>query len=402
MKLTEPRLKVFQVSHPDDLPAHLQAIASSDMVGVDAERASGFRYSHRAYLIQLSLKDRILLIDPYELGFDGPWSSELASALSGPLWILHSATQDLPCLAELDLKPSRLFDTELAARLTGAERFGLSSLAESLLSIELEKEHSAADWSKRPLTESMLNYAALDVDILFDLHSSLSSLLREQGKDAWAEQEFRHLLGFRAKPQPIEPWRSLPGMSKIKDKRAQQIGAGLWKRRDEIARERDVAPGRLVPDRSIMAVVSAPPKTKAELAKNKQFHGRASRELLKEWWQAIVESEALEITAPVLDSDHMPNHRNWERRFPDAHIRYTTLRPLVQARAEELNLATEMLLTPDFLRRVCFAPANDFEQQLKDLGARDWQIENVSPVIADGLRLAEAEIRSQAASPSEP
>ena len=402
MKLTEPRLEVYQVSNPEQLSVHLAAIASSEMIGVDAERASGFRYSHRAYLIQISLDDRILLIDPFELGFEGAWTAELANALSKPMWVLHSATQDLPCLAELGLRPSGLFDTEVAARLAGAERFGLSSLAENLLSIELEKEHSAADWSKRPLTESMLSYAALDVDILFELHSALTDLLKQQGKELWAKQEFEHLLGFQPKAQPAEPWRLLPGMSKVKDKRAQQIGFGLWKRRDEIARERDVAPGRLVPDRSIMAVVATPPKSKAELAGNKQFHGRASRELLSEWWQAIVESEALEISAPVMDPDHMPNHRNWDRRFPEAHIRYTTLRPLIQAKAEELNLATEMLLTPDFLRRVCFTPTQDFEIQLKELGARQWQIELVSPVITDGLRLAEAEIQKQAASPSEP
>ena len=391
MKLTEPRLPVHLVATSKDLDTHLAEISRSEWVGIDAERASGFRYSHRAYLLQISLEDRILLVDPYELGYEGTWKRDLANSLAKPLWILHSATQDLPCLAELGITPSRLFDTELAARILGVERFGLSSIAEAFLGLELEKEHSAADWSKRPLSDTMLRYAALDVDILRDLWERLSSELKEAGKSDWAKQEFEHLLFFKPKQAAEEPWRGLPGLSKIRDERGQQIAAGLWARRDAIAKERDVAPGRLVPDRSIMAVVANPPASKGALAKDKNFHGRASRELLSEWWQAIEESKTIKIQKPKLDPNHMPNHRNWEKRFPEAHLRYSVVRPMMLELAEKHGLAPEVLLTPDTLRRICFSPKTDIETQLVELSARDWQVQLCLETIERGLAAAESQ-----------
>ena len=173
MKLDNPRLEVRYVDDPESLRALIEALGSVAVIGLDAERASGFRYSHRAYLIQIAIKDvAIYLVDPE--GFEGDqWAKELGSAMAKTTWILHAATQDLPCLADLGIRPTSLIDTELAARLAGLERFGLASLAEVLLEMELAKEHSAADWSQRPLPESMLNYAALDVDVLFELWGAL-------------------------------------------------------------------------------------------------------------------------------------------------------------------------------------------------------------------------------------
>ena len=391
MKLTEPRLPAHLVTTGKDLNTHLAEISESEWVGIDAERASGFRYSHRAYLVQISLEDRILLVDPFELGYEGSWKLDLAASLAKPLWILHSATQDLPCLAELGITPTRLFDTELAARILGVERFGLSSIAEAFLGLELEKEHSAADWSKRPLSDSMLRYAALDVDILKDLWESLKRGLNEAGKAEWANQEFEHLLHFKPKPAAEEPWRGLPGLSKIRDERGQQIAAGLWARRDAIAKERDVAPGRLVPDRSIMAVVTNPPESKGALAKDKNFQGRASRELLNDWWQAIEESKTIKIQKPKLDPNHMPNHRNWEKRFPEAHLRYTVIRPLMLELSESHGMAPEVLLTPDTLRRICFSPQSDIARQLADHSAREWQIQLCLETIERGLAVAESQ-----------
>ncbi|HET7072035.1 MAG TPA: ribonuclease D, partial [Nocardioides sp.] len=173
---------------PPALVESCRALAAADgPVAIDAERASGYRYSPRAYLIQLRREGAgTFLIDP--IAFDSV--APLQDALAGSEWILHAATQDLPCLTELGLVPAKLFDTELAGRLLGYPRVGLATLAEVLLGQRMKKEHSAADWSTRPLPQPWLEYAALDVEVLIELREVLARELHEAGKDEWARQEF--------------------------------------------------------------------------------------------------------------------------------------------------------------------------------------------------------------------
>lgn len=357
-------------------------------IGLDAERASGFKFSNRAYLLQISISlDSIYLLDPIELDQYVPgWNTQLASAIEHKTWLLHAATQDLPCLQELGIRPSSLIDTELAARIAGMEKVGLGSLCAELLELELAKEHSAADWSLRPLSPAMLDYAALDVDVLHELWIKIEANLIEQGKLDWALQDFQNLLSFQPKPALDEPWRGLPGLSKIKDLAKLKVAASLWRARNAIAVERDVAPGRLIPDRSLMAAVNNVPKSKSELASNKEFQGRASRSLLSTWWEAIEKAPSLEVELQAREKGNgIPSHRSWEKRFPVAHARLEFIRPILMELAKELSLPIENLLTPDYLRRVCFEPQADIESQLKNLGARDWQIQLVSSAISEGL-----------------
>ena len=384
MRLDKPRLPVFEVSNNDQLASAVSAMSQCTHIAIDAERASGFRYSHKAYLIQVAVEHKgIWLIDPVSPEID---LAPLARVMESRTWLLHAATQDLPCLAELGIRPTSLIDTELSARLAGLERVGLGSLAQSLMDIELAKEHSAADWSKRPLSQEMLDYAALDVDVMFDLWRAIEQLLDEQGKSEWARQEFENLVNFRPKPPIEEPWRQLPGMMKVKDLAKLKIAASLHATRDSIAREQDVAPGRLIPDRSISAAAISAPKTKSELARNPDFQGRASRSMLSVWWEAIENSPNLDVSIEgKTKGSGIPNHKSWERRFPEAHLRLEKLRPKLLELALELNLPVENLLTPDYLRRVAFEPAEDVREQLRDLGARQWQIELVIEPILQGL-----------------
>ena len=397
MKLDKPRLPVTYVENLDQLNTAVSELKGLSRIGLDAERASGFRYSQRAYLIQIATDSRIFLIDPVPLSeADELWAVELAKVMEPITWLLHAATQDLPCLAELGIRPTSIIDTELAARIAGLERVGLGSIALELVDLELAKEHSAADWSLRPLSEEMLDYAALDVDVMFEIWDSLQARLEESGKLAWALEEFEHLVSFKPKQPLAEPWRGLPGLSKVKDLNKVKIAASLWLTRDEFARERDVAPGRLIPDRSIMAAVEQPPKSKSELASNKAFQGRASRSMLSEWWEAIQRANSLEVElSPKEKGNGIPSHRSWEKRFPAAHARLEVIRPKLVELAAELSLPVENLLTPDYLRRVCFEPQEDVKSHLAGLGARRWQIELVADLIRAGLAQA-AEVHSEA------
>lgn len=354
-------------------------------VAVDVERASGFRYSQRAYLIQVYRRgSEVFLFDPPAIGD----LSALQDAIGDEEWVLHAASQDLPSLREAGLEPPRIFDTELAARLLGHERVGLGAVVEQTLGITLAKAHSAADWSTRPLPQGWLEYAALDVLHLIDVRDALAAELDEQGKVAFAAEEFEAVRTRAPKPAREDPWRRLSGLHTVRGRRALAVARALWTAREEYAREEDVSPGRLVPDRSLVAAVIADPASKQDLARVKDFTGRASRSQLDRWWSAIEAGRA----DPALPSergpgDGMPPPRAWADRNPAADARLKTAKPLVDARAEELHMPTENLLTPDLLRRVAWNPPTEITtesvgQALIDLGARTWQIEQTAQVIA--------------------
>ena len=236
---------------------------------VDAERASGFRYSNRAYLIQIRRAGAgTVLIDPVNHGGDPvQMLAPLAEVLGSDQWILHAADQDLPCLAEVGLRPPSLYDTELAGRLAGFERVNLATMVARLLGLGLAKGHGAADWSKRPLPPAWLNYAALDVEVLVELRDAIAEVLHEQGKTDWAAEEFEHLRTAEPAPPRRERWRRTSGIHKVRNRRALAEVREMWTVRDRIAARRDIAPGRILPDSAIIEAALTDPKTVAELTK---------------------------------------------------------------------------------------------------------------------------------------
>ncbi|GEC75812.1 MULTISPECIES: ribonuclease D [Microbacterium] len=358
--------------------------AGTGPVAVDVERASGFRYSQRAYLVQVFRRDAgVFLFDPPAIGDFAP----LQDAIGDVEWVLHAASQDLPSLRELHLEPPVIFDTELASRLLGHERVGLGAVVEDTLGITLKKEHSAADWSTRPLPDSWLEYAALDVLHLIDVRDVLVLELEEQGKTEFAAQEFAATLARAPKPPREDPWRRLSGLHQVRGARNLAVARSLWQAREAFAQDQDVSPGRLVPDRSLVAAVMANPTSKQALAGIKEFQGRASRTQLDRWWQAIVDGRASEeLPRERVPSDTLPPPRAWADRNPEADARLKAARPVVEAAAEELGMPTENLLTPEYLRRVAWdlpgETAEEIGAALAALGARPWQIAQTAQKIA--------------------
>lgn len=358
-------------------------------VAVDAERASGFRYSDRAYLVQLYRRGAgTFIVDP--IPFEG--LDDLHDAIRGEEWVFHAATQDLPCLREIGMDPDRIFDTELGARLLGLERVGLASVVESLLGVTLEKAHSAADWSTRPLPVSWLEYAALDVELLLDVRDIMAELLAEGGKARIAEEEFDAVLrrDLTTRRDGEEAWRRLTGLSKLKSQRQLAVARELWRARDDYARHMDRAPGRIVPDRALAAAALAMPTSIGALQGLREFTGRESRSQLPRWWAAIErgrESDDLPARRVGGDGNGMPPHRLWAQRAPEADARLRLARDDVAELAEELRMPTENLLTPDTLRRVAWEPpapvsTASVAAALEALGARTWQVQATAPVIA--------------------
>ena len=378
------------IADRDTFLAACETLASgTGPAAVDVERASGFRYSQRAYLIQVFRRDAgVFLFDPPAIGDFGA----LQRAIGDVEWVFHAASQDLPSLRELDLVPDRLFDTELAARLLGHERVGLGAVVESTVGISLAKAHSASDWSQRPLPQSWLEYAALDVIHLIDVRDALARELAEQDKTQFALEEFDDVRDRPPKPPREEPWRRLSGLHTVRGRSSLAVARALWVAREDLAAAEDVAPGRLVPDRALVAAVIADPRSKHDLAHVKDFTGRASRTELDRWWAAIEEGRA-DANPPrerAGGGDALPPPRAWAQRNPEADLRLKASRPAVEELAERLNMPTENLLTPDTLRRVAWSPPTDLDaasiaDALRSWGARAWQIGQTAQVIADAF-----------------
>lgn len=377
-----------------------QLAQGSGPFAVDAERASGFRYSARAYLIQIKRTDGGLhLIDPIPFGPGHKLFIDLNNLLNTDEVILHASTQDLPCLRELGLNPVKLFDTELAGRIAGLPRVGLGPLLESIMGVLLAKEHSAADWSARPLPKEWLTYAALDVDLLVELRNHMYKILEDAKKLPWALEEFASILKAPPAPPRVDPWRRTSGMHKIKRRDQLAVIKSLWMARDEIASKQDIAAGKLLNDSAIVELAIAVPTTKKEFEKCLRPLGLRARwmENLQLWLDSIASAVALpEDQWPSMrtNADTLPPIKLWRDKFPEKFAPLSHARAAIELIAEENQIPVENLITPEHVRRVCWKPpvgatstlsVSLVESALSELGARQWQIDLVAPSLAAAL-----------------
>ncbi|MET7327866.1 ribonuclease D [Nonomuraea sp. NPDC005650] len=364
--------------------------AGKGPVAVDAERASGYRYGNRAYLVQLRRAGAgTALIDPIGC----PDLSALDAAVADAEIVLHAASQDLPCLLEVGFRPREMFDTELAGRLLGYERVGLGTMVETVLGLRLEKGHSAADWSTRPLPEDWLRYAALDVEVLVELRDVLHHELADSGKLEWAREEFAAVLNT---PPPVprsDPWRRTSGIHKVRNVRALAIVRELWTMRDTIARESDLAPGRVLPDAAIVTAALEGPRTKKALTEISAFTGRSARRHMGDWLAAVTRARGLpdnQLPQPSTPGDGPPPPNRWADRDPAAAKRLAAARAVVAGLAEQHHMPTENLLQPDAVRRLTWEPPEELTEEtvtarLRELGAREWQLSLTAHPITKAL-----------------
>ena len=377
-----------------------QLAQGSGPFAVDAERASGFRYSARAYLIQIKRTDGGLhLIDPIPFGPGHKLFIDLNNLLNTDEVILHASTQDLPCLRELGINPVKLFDTELAGRIAGLPRVGLGPLLESIMGVLLAKEHSAADWSARPLPKEWLTYAALDVELLVELRNHMYKILEDAKKLPWALEEFASILKAPPAPPRVDPWRRTSGMHKIKRRDQLAVIKSLWIARDEIASQQDIAAGKLLNDSAIVELAIAVPTTKKEFEKCLRPLGLRARwmENLQLWLDSIASAVALpEDQWPRMrtNADTLPPIKLWRDKFPEKFAPLSHARAAIELIAEENQIPVENLITPEHVRRVCWKPpvgatstlsVSLVESALSELGARQWQIDLVAPSLAAAL-----------------
>lgn len=377
----------------------------SGPVAIDVERAQSYRYSAKAYLVQLRRQGgRTYLIDP--LAFEQPGRefadfSALHRLLADEEWIIHAATQDLPNLVELGIRPRVIFDTELAGRLLGLPRVGLGAMTERYCGVRLLKEHSAVDWSTRPIPGEWIAYAALDVELLHQLRDELWARLCAAGKDQWAREEFDYLYHWSGQPHPTKAdnWRRTSGMHQVRSRRGAAIVREFVATRDEIACDLDKAPGRILQDKAITELASlvtdrspAMPATRDMLAID-GFKRRTARRFEEDWLDALDRVEVMtpqELPALRVRSDAAPMPRIWESARPEAARRWERVRPAVVSKAEELNLPVENLISPAALREVLWNPpqpmnTTTIRTALSAHQVRCWQQDIIAPIIMTQL-----------------
>lgn len=382
-----------------DTPAALEHVcelvaAATGPVALDTERAGSFRYSQGAYLVQLRREGAgTFLIDPVAF----PDLEPLNRAIGKAEWVLHDATQDLPWLAELKMRPQLLFDTELAAKLLNFEGFGLATVMEQLLGITLAKEHSAVDWSTRPLPLDWQTYAALDVDYLIDLRNQLWLKLQDADKDDWAEQEFDFLLDFQPPPPKPDPWRHVPGSGKVHAPRNLAALRELWYSRDDLAQREDLAPTKVLTNAAMIALAVALPKGKRYMGALEEFRGdTAGRKRADRWYAALRKSYQLSAKelparrAPRIPGT-VPDSRTFTHNHPLEADRWRRLREAVAGVATQLDVNYEAMLEPKTIRRLAWVLPDDASESqvlevLQASQARPWQIESTLDVLVQALK----------------
>lgn len=382
------------VTSDEILSAAERLVTGHGPFAIDAERASGFRYSNRAYLLQIRRAGAgSVLIDPVNHGEDPLMvMAPLADVLDTDEWILHAADQDLPCLAELGMVPPTLYDTELASRLAGFDRVNLAAMVERLLGLHLVKGHGAADWSKRPLPSDWLNYAALDVEVLLELRAVIAAVLDEQGKTDWATEEFEHLRTFVASPTRRDRWRRTSGIHKVKNPRTLAAVREMWTTRDHIAQRRDTAPGRILPDAAIINAATVDPDTVQKIVALPVFGGTRQRRSAQVWLDALARARTTDdLPTSTEPLNGPPPAVRWSRRKPEAAERLEAVRAGLSKLSEQVSVPPENLLTPEVVRRLVWdwQPVDDpetvIEEFLAEAGARPWQRKLTVSILATTL-----------------
>lgn len=379
-----------------DLDRCLVALADAEgPVAFDTERAHGHRYWPKAYLLQIRREGAgTWLIDPVAFEGTGADLSDLVTACRDATWLIHAASQDLPCMTELGIVPPKVFDTEMAARLLGKPGAGLGALLEGELGIKLRKAHSADNWSRRPLPESWLVYAALDVDYLIELEEALIPQLQEADRLTWVEQESaEELARYTEPPTPrVDPWRRIKELSTLKTRPQLAVARALWYARDEIGQRRDRPPTWILPDAAIVAAASLSrdeiPDRRA-LRTIRAFAGTPGARWMPEWLTALDELRGMpqsSYPARHPKPTGIPHPRSWERINPEAAARWTKVKPKVDELACDLGgLQASLVAPPHVMQEALFTLEHPTGDDLLTLGARPWQVEFLEPLINEAL-----------------
>lgn len=363
-----------------DLEKLAEQLAGEPLIAADTEAAGYHRYLDTICLLQLSTRDRTWLVDTVALGSLNP----LADAFEDPgvEVIFHDADYDLRLLdRDFGIQVGGLFDTKIAARFLGERSFGLASLLGEALGIQMEKKHQRADWAKRPLSQELLDYAAMDTKYLPQLRDRLRDRLVEMGRLHWAEEEFRISEQTRwTPPENDDGFLRLKGARDL-DRRGLAALRELYQWRETVARERDAAPFRVLSNEILIETARHQPANADALRSVPRLAAANARR----WGDALL---AAVDRARSLAEEALPERPRSPRRSqrdPQFDVMVDRLKAARDAAADRLSLESGFLMPRAQLEEIARRkPANEAELGAID-GIRRWQVEAAGPALLEAL-----------------
>ena len=358
---------------PQDSSRFLRSIAGVDLLAIDTEGASFHRFVDRIYLLQLSTRDRSAIIDPLPIGTP----HDLGVLLESPKVqvVFHDADYDLRLLhQDYGWQVRNIFDTRVAAQLLGIRAFGLAALLEKYFGVKLDKKHQRADWSMRPLTRDMLDYAAQDTLHLLALRDRLADELKRAGRWDWAREEFALLEATRWDADDAgNAFLRMKGARDL-NRRELAILRELVSWRDDVARKADRATFRVLGNEPLLEMVRGKPSTREALAAIKGM----PRSLLERSANDLLDAVRRGLALPDAELPRFPKALRWERD-PDFDARASALRTVRDAAAARLDMDPGVLCSRDRLEAVARRNPQSMDE-LRDIAElRRWQIEELGP-----------------------
>ena len=361
----------------DDFLADISGVRE---IAVDTEGASFHRFIDRIYLLQITTRERSAIIDPLPIGMP----EALGEILQDPQVevVFHDADYDLRLLhQDYGWHVNRIFDTRIAAQLLGIKAFGLAALLEQFFGVKLDKKHQRADWSLRPLTQGMLDYAAQDTRYLLDLRDQLKAKLEKLGRWEWAREEFERLEGTKWEEEDASlSFLRIKGARDL-TRRELALLRELVPWRDSVAKEVDRATFRVMGNEVLLEIARTAPRTVRELSTVK---GKP-RGILDRGAHAILEAVQRGLAVADEQLPKFPRSPRWERE-DDFDARVTKLKSVRDAAATKLNLDPGVLCSRERLEAV----ARKKPAKVSDLddvpGLRRWQITEMGDAFIEALR----------------
>jgi ribonuclease D len=375
---SQPRSRLIQ--DQGELEGLFQRFSGEPLLAVDTEAASFHRFHDRIYLLQLSSRRETAVVDPLAISSLQPLGNALADP--GVEIVFHDADYDLRLLgAEYGFRATNLFDTRIAAQLLNEPGVGLAALLEKYLNVRLDKRFQRADWSARPLSPEMLEYAAADTHHLPALRDILRERLRERGRLAWAEEEFALATEVRRSPaDPEDPaYLRMKGAKALRG-RALAVLRELYEWRDQLARRTDRAAFRILNNEPMMFMAKSPPQDMAELKAVRGIGGEQAERRGRELLAAIQRG----LTIP---ESELPRIERPPRRPPDAayEARLERLKSGRNNLAIQYDIAPGVLCPNGTLEAIARMNPSSVEQLADVPELRRWQLAEIGGALLTAL-----------------
>jgi len=345
----------------------LASIANVRVLALDTEGASSHRFVDRIYLLQLSTREHTAILDPIPIGTP----PQLGQLLEDPgvEIVIHDADYDLRLLRQdYGWLVRNIFDTRVAAQLLGIRSFGLAALLERYFGVKLDKKFQRADWSMRPLSQGMLDYAAQDTIHLLELRDRMHHDLDRAGRLDWAREEFVLLEGTRWPDEdPSAGFLRIKGARDL-TRRELALLRELVPWRDDIARAMDRATFRVLGNEQLFEIAKRRPSSRDELAAIKGM----PRGLLDARAGEMLAAVQRGLAVPDAELPRFPKAPRWDRDA-DFDARVSLLKAKRDEAAARLDLDPGVLCARDRLEAVARKNPKSLEELESVSELRRWQ-----------------------------